>query len=55
MEEINAFDGDKSENMEEYKKTSMKDCMAVFESFLANLARDNNSQNTEESGEYCGV
>lgn len=49
LDEINAYDGDKSENMEEYKKTSMKECMALFDSFLASLAKDNIIQKAEES------
>ncbi|XP_045120220.1 DNA primase small subunit-like [Portunus trituberculatus] len=49
LDEINAYDGEKSENMEEYKKTSMKECMVLFDSFLASLARENNVQKAEEN------
>lgn len=51
LEEINAYDEDKTEkdSIEEYKKTSLKGCMALFDSFLAGLAKDIASHQAEEN------
>lgn len=43
LEEINVYDASRNERegMEEYKKTSLKSCVTLFDSFLADLAKDN--------------
>lgn len=53
MEEINQFDAGKTDEeraVAEYKKTSMKEAVIVFESFLAGLSKENASRRQESSG-----
>ncbi|XP_045613645.1 DNA primase small subunit [Procambarus clarkii] len=53
VEEINSFDAGKTDEergaVAEYKKTSMKESMAVFESFLSALAKENASRRRDEN------
>lgn len=57
MEEINNFDVGKTDEeraaVAEYKKTSMKESVAIFDSFLSGLAKENAARRREESGEFC--
>lgn len=56
VEEINKFNAEKTEEqhsaIEEYKKTSMKESMAIFESFLRDLAQEQTAKRKEENGEF---
>lgn len=52
VEEINQFDAGKTDEeraVAEYKKTSMKEAVIVFESFLAGLSKENASRRQESS------
>ncbi|XP_042885532.1 DNA primase small subunit-like [Penaeus japonicus] len=52
VEEINQFDAGKTEEeraVAEYKKTSMKEAVVVFDSFLAGLSKENASRRQETS------
>lgn len=57
LAEISVFDDNKNEkeNIDEYKKTSLKGCVALFDSFLAKLAKDNilhGEQNSDKALEF---
>ncbi|KAK3874604.1 hypothetical protein Pcinc_020463 [Petrolisthes cinctipes] len=53
VDEINTFDAGKTEEergaLPSYKKTSMKESVALFETFLSKLAKDNAARRREES------
>ena len=40
--------------MPEYKKTSMKTSLSIFESFLNGLGKENAARRLEKSGRYTG-
>lgn len=56
MDEINTFDAGKTEEergaIPSYKKTSMKEAVEIFETFLFKLTKDNAASRRDESGEY---
>lgn len=58
MDEINTFDAGKTEEergaIPSYKKTSMKESVELFETFLYKLAKDNAARRRDESGK-CNV
>lgn len=53
IDEINEFDASKTEekSIPDYKKTSMKNSVQIFEQFLAELGKENASRRREENGE----
>lgn len=59
MDEINKFDADKTEeeraSVAEYKKTSMKEPVALFETFLKGLAKENIAKRRDENGELFPI